>query len=57
LPTQTNQLSPSERDLAEFLGLSPAESPLAAALLAGKKLGKIAVVGVQVTTFEPRTLA
>ena len=52
-----DQLSPSERDLAEFLGLSPAESPLAAALLAGKKLGKIAVVGVQVTTFSPRTLA
>jgi DNA-binding CsgD family transcriptional regulator/PAS domain-containing protein len=43
--------TPSERDLAEFFGLSPAESRLTAALLAGKKLREVAAdSGVQITT-------
>jgi PAS domain-containing protein len=47
------QQSPSERELAEFLGLSPAESRLAVALLAGKKLGEVAIdFGVQITTLR-----
>jgi DNA-binding CsgD family transcriptional regulator/PAS domain-containing protein len=45
--------SPSERDLAEFFGLSPAESRLAAALLSGKKLREVAAdSGVQITTLR-----
>jgi DNA-binding CsgD family transcriptional regulator len=45
--------SPSERDLAAFFGLSPAESRLAVALLAGKKLGEVARdFGVQITTLR-----
>lgn len=45
--------SPSERDLVEFFGLSPAESRLAVALLAGKKLGELAIdFGVQTTTLR-----
>jgi DNA-binding CsgD family transcriptional regulator/PAS domain-containing protein len=48
-----NQQSPSERDLAEFFELSPAESRLAVALLAGKKLREIALDwGVQITTLR-----
>jgi DNA-binding CsgD family transcriptional regulator/PAS domain-containing protein len=47
------QQSPSERELAEFLGLSPAESRLAVALLAGAKLGEVAIdFGVQITTLR-----
>jgi DNA-binding CsgD family transcriptional regulator len=43
--------TPSERDLAGFFGLSPAESRLTAALLAGKKLREVAAdSGVQITT-------
>jgi DNA-binding CsgD family transcriptional regulator len=43
--------TPSERELAEFFGLSPAESRLAMALLAGKTLRDIAAAsGVQITT-------
>src|SRR3984893_5558650 len=43
--------SPSEMDLAEFFGLSQAESRVAAALLAGKKLREVAAdSGVQITT-------
>jgi DNA-binding CsgD family transcriptional regulator len=39
--------------LAEFFGLSPAESRLAVALLAGKKLSEIAMeFGVQITTLR-----
>jgi DNA-binding CsgD family transcriptional regulator len=45
--------SPSESDLVEFFGLSPAESRLAVALLAGKKLREIALDwGVQITTLR-----
>jgi len=45
--------TPSERELAEFFGLSPAESRLAVALLAGKRLGEIASdFGVQITTLR-----
>ena len=45
--------TPSERDLAAFFGLSPAESRLAVALLAGKKLGEVAIdFGVQITTLR-----
>jgi DNA-binding CsgD family transcriptional regulator len=45
--------SPSERDLAEFFGLSPAENRLAVALLAGKRLGEVSRdYGVQITTLR-----
>jgi DNA-binding CsgD family transcriptional regulator len=48
-----DQQSPSERDLAEFFGLSPAESRLAVALLAGKRLGEVSRdFGVQITTLR-----
>ena len=48
-----DQQSPSERDVAEFFGLSPAESRLAVALLAGKKLGAVAIdFGVRITTLR-----
>jgi DNA-binding CsgD family transcriptional regulator len=51
--TDPEQQSPSERDWAEFLRLSPAESRLAVALLAGKKLGEVAIdFGVQITTLR-----
>jgi len=43
--------SPSEKDLAEFFGLSPAEARLAAALLTGKTLAHIAAdSGIRITT-------
>lgn len=43
--------SPSENDLAEFFGLSPAEARLAAALLTGQTLSQIAGnTGVRITT-------
>jgi DNA-binding CsgD family transcriptional regulator/PAS domain-containing protein len=43
--------APSEMDLAEFFGLSPAERRVSAALLAGKKLREVAAdSGVQITT-------
>jgi DNA-binding CsgD family transcriptional regulator len=45
--------SPSEKDLAEFFGLSPAEARLAAALLTGKTLSQIAAsAGVRITTLR-----
>jgi DNA-binding CsgD family transcriptional regulator len=45
--------SPSEADLAEFFGLSPAEARLAAALLTGKTLSQIAAsTGVRITTLR-----
>lgn len=45
--------TPSERDLVEFFGLSPAESRLTAALLAGKKLHEVAAdSGVRITTLR-----
>jgi PAS domain-containing protein len=45
--------SPSERDLAEFFGLSRAESRLAVALLGGKRLGEVSRdFGVQITTLR-----
>jgi DNA-binding CsgD family transcriptional regulator len=48
-----DQQSPSEMELAEFFGLSPAESRLAVALLAGKKLSEVAMeFGVQITTLR-----
>jgi PAS domain-containing protein/DNA-binding CsgD family transcriptional regulator len=51
--TDPDECSPSERDLAEFFGLSPAESRLAVALLTGKKLGEVAgEFGVQITTLR-----
>jgi hypothetical protein len=41
---------PSESDLSEFFGLSPAEARVAAALLTGKTLSNIAAgLGVQIT--------
>jgi DNA-binding CsgD family transcriptional regulator len=43
--------SPSEKDLAEFFGLTPAEVRLAAALLTGKTLADIAAIyGIRITT-------
>jgi DNA-binding CsgD family transcriptional regulator len=43
--------APSESDLAEFFGLSPAEARLAAALITGKHLSDVAADrGVQITT-------
>jgi DNA-binding CsgD family transcriptional regulator len=48
-----DEKTPSERELAEFFRLSPAESRLAVALLAGKKLVEIAAdFGVQITTLR-----
>jgi DNA-binding CsgD family transcriptional regulator len=45
--------SPSEKDLAEFFGLSPAEARLAVALLTGKTLSQIAAgTGVRITTLR-----
>ena len=45
--------SPSERELAEFFGLSPAESRLAAALMTGKTLHDVASAsGVRITTLR-----
>ena len=45
--------SPSERELAEFFGLSPAESRLAVTVLAGRKLHEVALdSGVQITTLR-----
>jgi DNA-binding CsgD family transcriptional regulator len=45
--------SPSEKDLVEFFGLSPAEARLAAALLTGKTLSQIAAItGVRTTTLR-----
>jgi DNA-binding CsgD family transcriptional regulator len=43
--------TPSETDLAEFFGLSPAEARVAAALLTGKTLAEIAAIfGIRITT-------
>jgi DNA-binding CsgD family transcriptional regulator len=43
--------APSEADLVEFFGLSPAEARVAAALLIGKTLAEIAAAsGVRITT-------
>jgi DNA-binding CsgD family transcriptional regulator len=48
-----DEKTPSERELAEFFRLSPAESRLAVALLAGKKSVEIAAdFGVQITTLR-----
>jgi DNA-binding CsgD family transcriptional regulator len=45
--------SPSEKDLAEFFGLSPAEARLAATLLTGKTLSEIAAsTGTRITTLR-----
>src|ERR1700748_1747945 len=47
--TDPDECSPADRDLAEFFALSPAESRLAVALLAGKKLSVVAMeFGVQI---------
>jgi DNA-binding CsgD family transcriptional regulator len=47
------QHSPSESDLAEFFGLSPAEARLAVALLTGKTLADVAAnTGVRITTLR-----
>jgi PAS domain-containing protein/DNA-binding CsgD family transcriptional regulator len=51
--TDPDECSLSDRNLAEFFGLSPAESRLAVALLAGKKLSEVAMeFGVQITTLR-----
>src|SRR5438105_12448799 len=49
----SNARPPTERDLAELFGLSPAESRLTVALLAGKTMREIATdSGVQITTLR-----
>ena len=51
--TDPDECSLSDGNLAEFFGLSPAESRLAVALLAGKKLSEVAMeFGVQITTLR-----
>jgi DNA-binding CsgD family transcriptional regulator len=51
--TDPDECSPSERELAEFFGLSPAESRLAVALLEGKRLRDVAAEsGVRITTLR-----
>jgi PAS domain-containing protein/DNA-binding CsgD family transcriptional regulator len=51
--TDPDECRPSERDLAAFFRLSPAESRLAVALLAGKKLSGVAMeFGVQISTLR-----
>jgi DNA-binding NarL/FixJ family response regulator len=51
--TDPDELSPSEKDLAEFFGLSPAESRVAAAMMAGKTLRNIASAsGMRITTLR-----
>jgi DNA-binding CsgD family transcriptional regulator/PAS domain-containing protein len=48
-----DERSPSETELAELFGLSPSESRLAVALLAGKRLRDVAVeFGVRITTLR-----
>jgi DNA-binding CsgD family transcriptional regulator len=50
--------APSETDLAECFGLSPAEARLAAAMMAGKRLCAIAADrGVQITTVRTQLAA
>jgi len=45
--------APSERSVAEFFGLSPAESRLATALMRGRKMGEIARdAGLEITTLR-----
>jgi DNA-binding CsgD family transcriptional regulator len=47
------QHSPSNADLVELFGLSPAEARLAAALMTGKRLAQIAAeFGVRVSTLR-----
>jgi len=49
--TDPGELSPTQRDFAEFFGLSPAECRLAVALMTGKSLRDIASDSrVQITT-------
>jgi DNA-binding CsgD family transcriptional regulator len=58
LITGLDENSPSERDLIQLYGLSPAESRLAVALARGKKLSKIAAdIGVQITTLRTQLRA
>lgn len=50
--------APSESDLAEFFGLSPAEARLAAAMMAGKRLSAIAADrGIQITTVRTQLVS
>jgi hypothetical protein len=53
LVADPDELSPSDRELAELFGLSPAESRLAAALMTGSRLSDIAFAsGVRITTLR-----
>ena len=48
-----DELSPSESELAQLFGLSPAEGRVAAALMTGNKLSEIAIAsGVRITTLR-----
>jgi DNA-binding NarL/FixJ family response regulator len=58
LATAPEQRLPAAGDLAELFGLSPAESRLAVALMAGKKLPEIAVEArVWITTLRTQLSA
>ena len=58
LATATRQGALAAADLAELFGLSPAESRLAVALMAGKKLRDIAIdTGLQTTTLRSQLSA
>jgi DNA-binding CsgD family transcriptional regulator len=51
LVADPDDLSPSEKDLADLLRSSPAESRVAAGLMAGKRLSEIAAAsGLKITT-------
>jgi DNA-binding CsgD family transcriptional regulator len=53
LISDPDEQTASERDLADYFGLSPAESRLAVALMAGRRLRDVAIdSGVQMTTLR-----
>jgi DNA-binding CsgD family transcriptional regulator/PAS domain-containing protein len=53
LVADPDERAPSQKDLAEFFGFSPAEGRLAAALMEGRKLDQIAAdFGVRITTLR-----
>jgi DNA-binding CsgD family transcriptional regulator len=58
LITGLDETGPSEQDLVQLYGLSPAESRLAVGLARGKKLSDIAAdIGVQITTLRTQLSA
>ena len=58
LVADPDEYTPSHKDLAEFFGFSPAESRLAAALMQGRKLDRIAAeLGVRISTLRSQLSA